>query len=207
MIFAASGAALLTILPFRAIAQSPTAICSRVGQKIIFKGKNFICVKSKGKLIWQALVPAKPTILLHPTPTPSPSISNSLPPTPTPTPTPKPPSSPTPSATPSKVSGFLVAQLSQLTEGQVKIVMAKDLQGNSIGLALFLSGTVVTAHSVICTHMGCQVGEAGKRLACPCHGSVFDGASGAVINGPAAAPLPAYKVAQVSGDIYILSTL
>ena len=73
------------------------------------------------------------------------------------------------------------------------------------GIALFLSGDVVAAHSVICTHQGCTVGEAGKNLACPCHGSLYNGQSGDVINGPAQKALTTYKVAQVSNEIYIVS--
>ena len=83
--------------------------------------------------------------------------------------------------------------------------MAKNLQGATVGVALFLSNGVVTAHSSICTHQGCTVGESGKQLACPCHGSVFDAKSGAVVNGPANAPLQTFKVAEVQGDIYIVS--
>jgi Rieske Fe-S protein len=175
---------LLAQFPFTALAQGPTAVCSRVGQKILFKGKHYDCQKVKGKLAWQALNPLKPKVQIHPA---------SKSPTPVST------------STPSQVSGYLVAKISDLTQGQVKIVVAKDLKGASIGVALFLSGGVVTAHSAICTHQGCTVGEIGKNLACPCHGSVFNGQSGEVIMGPAQRPLDMYKVAEVNGEIYIVS--
>lgn len=177
----------LAQFPFTAFAQGPTAICSRVGQKILFKGKNYVCQKVKGKLTWQALTPLKPPVQVHPSPSHSTSAE------------------PAPSTTSSKVSGFLVANISNLTNGEVKIVVVKNLQGVSEGFALFLSGDVVTAHSVICTHQGCTVGEAGKNLACPCHGSLYNGQSGAVINGPAQKSLTTYKVAQVNNEIYIVS--
>ncbi len=134
-------------------------------------------------MIWQALVPLKPPIQIHPTPVASASAAAS---------------------TPSKVSGYLVAHLSDLHEGESKVVSAKDLTGQTKFIALFLSGGVVSAHSAICTHQGCTVGESGTRLACPCHGSVYNAQTGAVINGPAPLPLPAYKVAQVGNDIYIV---
>jgi len=51
--------------------------------------------------------------------------------------------------------------------------------------------------------MGCTVGAAGKQLDCPCHGSVFDAQTGAVVNGPAQSPLQSYQVAQVGNEIYI----
>jgi Rieske Fe-S protein len=57
----------------------------------------------------------------------------------------------------------------------------------------------VVAHSAICTHAGCKVAPAGAQLACPCHGSVFDAFTGAVVRGPAKAPLGAVAV-KVSGQ-------
>jgi len=68
VLIGAGSTLLVSFLPFKAFAQGPTAVCSKVGQKIIFKGKNYVCSKSNGKLVWSALVPAKPPILIHPTP-------------------------------------------------------------------------------------------------------------------------------------------
>ena len=196
----------VSLLPFKAFAVGPTAVCSRVGQKIIFKGKNYVCTKSSGKLVWSALVPVKPTILIHPTPT----ATAAAPSTPSETPKSTPPapaktsSSPAPAATPSKVSGYLIGQLSELKDGQSKVVSAKDLTGQLKFIALYLTGDVVIAHSAICTHQGCTVGESGKQLECPCHHSVYNAQTGAVVQGPASLPLPAFKVAQVGNDIYIV---
>ena len=201
LLIGTSSSIFLAQFPFTAFAQGPTAVCSRVGQKILFNGKNYICQKVKGKLAWHALTPLKPVVQIHPSPAqPSPAVPSS-------SPSAKPPvaNTPTPSPTQSKVSGFLVTNISNLVNGEVKIFVAKNLQGASVGIALFLSGDVVTAHSVICTHKGCTVGEAGKNLACPCHGSLYNGQSGDVITGPAQKALTAYKVAQVSNEIYIVS--
>ena len=57
----------------------------------------------------------------------------------------------------------------------------------------------VVAFSAICTHQGCMVAAAGNEFHCPCHGSVYDAATGEVITGPAINPLPEIAVA-VSGD-------
>ena len=60
----------------------------------------------------------------------------------------------------------------------------------------------VFAYSAICTHQGCTLGynPTANSLDCPCHGSTFDVANGgAVLGGPAPAPLPTYKVA-ISGN-------
>ncbi|WP_232247928.1 QcrA and Rieske domain-containing protein [Kitasatospora azatica] len=54
--------------------------------------------------------------------------------------------------------------------------------------------------SSICTHAGCTVDPPKNgQLNCPCHGSKFDAATGAVITGPAIKPLPKYTVTK-DGD-------
>ena len=60
------------------------------------------------------------------------------------------------------------------------------------------------AVSAICTHLGCLVKwESAKReFFCPCHAAVFD-QNGAVVSGPAPAPLPSYKVKDVGGKVYV----
>lgn len=51
------------------------------------------------------------------------------------------------------------------------------------------------AFSAICTHQGCQVTEVlDGRINCPCHGSQFAIADGAVVRGPARDPLPSREV-------------
>lgn len=45
----------------------------------------------------------------------------------------------------------------------------------------------------------------GTTIMCQCHGSRFDIASGAVINGPATHPLSVYDVREMDGEIEVLA--
>jgi Rieske Fe-S protein len=57
--------------------------------------------------------------------------------------------------------------------------------------------------SAVCTHAGCTVGSvSGGTINCPCHGSKFNITTGAVVNGPAASPLPAVSI-KVQGTSII----
>ncbi len=65
---------------------------------------------------------------------------------------------------------------------------------------------VFRAFSAVCTHAGCQVGfeQAEEQFVCPCHGAVFDAATGAVIQGPATRPLASIPLALgANGELYV----
>lgn len=56
------------------------------------------------------------------------------------------------------------------------------------------------AFSAICTHVGCICNQVvNGTINCPCHGSEFKITNGAVVTGPAPAPLPARTI-DVSAD-------
>jgi len=61
------------------------------------------------------------------------------------------------------------------------------------------------AFSAVCTHAGCTVGYQGSsdEFVCPCHGSVYNAQTGAVINGPAPLPLPKIAIADSNGELYV----
>ncbi len=62
------------------------------------------------------------------------------------------------------------------------------------------AGTAV-AFSAVCTHQGCLVTPRGADLVCPCHGSVFDAKTGAVLQSPATKPLPSVPVTVEKGEV------
>lgn len=65
------------------------------------------------------------------------------------------------------------------------------------------SSGAVHAFSSICTHQGCAVTSVRDgTIRCPCHGSRFDANTGAVVAGPAPAPLPSVAIDVTGGVVY-----
>jgi Rieske Fe-S protein len=93
------------------------------------------------------------------------------------------------------------------TGGEEGLTAVADLPA---GGGRIVDGLVVTrddagdvrAFSATCTHQGCTVSSVAQgRIVCPCHGSVFDAATGAVVSGPATRPLPAVAVVIRNGQV------
>ena len=87
-----------------------------------------------------------------------------------------------------------------LTDLPVGGTAAAEIDGVPILLSRPTEG-VVKAFSAICTHQQCVVAQ---NFGCPCHGSVFDPATGAPTQGPAIDPLPEYTV-TLDGDTILVS--
>jgi thiosulfate dehydrogenase [quinone] large subunit len=79
------------------------------------------------------------------------------------------------------------------------VLMTDPSSGDPIYVAQPAPGQVV-AFRAICTHAGCQVTftPQAKCFTCPCHGATFDMSTGAVLGGPAPAPLPRASVPKTS---------
>jgi Rieske Fe-S protein len=63
---------------------------------------------------------------------------------------------------------------------------------------------VFKAFSAVCTHVGCICNKvANGTIDCPCHGSEFKITDGAVVTGPAPAPLPSRTITVTDGKIML----
>ncbi len=74
------------------------------------------------------------------------------------------------------------------------------------GVLVRLEDGEFAAYSAVCTHQACRVGyqPGTQKLACPCHGSVFDPARGAAVeNGPAISPLPEVEIEVREGEVFL----
>ncbi|WEO98297.1 Rieske (2Fe-2S) protein [Streptomyces sp. FXJ1.172] len=95
-----------------------------------------------------------------------------------------------------KSGGQALGDTSEIPEGggkvfkEQKVVVTQPSKGD------------FKAFSAICTHEGCTVSRvADGTIDCPCHGSKFHIADGAVAHGPAARPLPAKSITVKGNSI------
>jgi cytochrome b6-f complex iron-sulfur subunit len=101
---------------------------------------------------------------------------------------------------PAAASGPVLTKAADVPVGGAVIVEAPDGEKYVVVQA---SADQFTGLSAICTHQRCTVAVAGEQLNCPCHGSQYS-LTGAVLRGPATAPLPTANVA-VSGEDVVLT--
>ena len=96
--------------------------------------------------------------------------------------------------------GQVIAKKSEVGAGKA-FPFADDETGQQSVLVHLESGEFA-AYSAVCTHQACTVAyrPQTRKLACPCHGSVFDPAKGAAVEtGPAQRPLSAVPI-RVEGE-------
>ena len=100
-------------------------------------------------------------------------------------------------ATPSSTGPDVLATVASIPVGNA---VSATLNGKPILISQPTAGTIV-AFTAICTHQGCTVAPAGKEFQCPCHGSVYNAATGAVIQGPAPSPLASIAIKVEGGNV------
>lgn len=93
-------------------------------------------------------------------------------------------------------------ELAKLADVAVGGTLGVTVQGMDFLLAQPSEGEVV-AFSAICTHQGCIVSAAKTEFDCPCHGSRYEAATGAVLKGPATRPLKPIEVTISGGAIVV----
>ena len=102
------------------------------------------------------------------------------------------------SKTSTGAGGGKPVEVARLADIPVGGSVSAVLDGKPILVSQPTAGKVV-AFSAVCTHMGCTVAPGKGEFDCPCHGSRYNQATGAVLAGPA--PLPLAKVqVTLAGD-------
>jgi Rieske Fe-S protein len=136
--------------------------------------------------------PGKPSATAAPSATGAPSAADA------PSVADAPSATDTPSATdaPSAAGGAVLARSTEIPVGGGKVFADRQ-----VVVTQPVAGTF-KAFTAICTHQGCTVAEVrGGTINCPCHGSRFRVADGAVAGGPASRPLAAVNLTVDGGAI------
>jgi Rieske Fe-S protein len=98
----------------------------------------------------------------------------------------------------SVTGGQRIATLDDIAVGEA---VKGTLSDGSHVLVARPSASTAACFSAICTHMGCTVAPAGTELKCPCHGSIYNATTGAVIRGPAPRALNKLTVHVAGGEV------
>lgn len=96
---------------------------------------------------------------------------------------------------------FQVGTEADFPDGQGKVVAV----GDKPVIVVNAGRGELKAYSAICTHLGCITEwDASRRfILCPCHDGRFNPVNGAVISGPAPAPLPQLDLTVEEGLVYV----
>jgi Rieske Fe-S protein len=96
------------------------------------------------------------------------------------------------------MQGTLLGLVNDIPVGGGKVFMSQKVVVTQPAKGVF------KAFSAVCTHVGCVCNVVSNgTINCPCHGSEFKISDGAVVTGPAPAPLPGRTIAVSDGKILL----
>lgn len=99
-------------------------------------------------------------------------------------------------------AGEAIAKESEVTPNSA--VPFTESETGQPGVLVRLEDGELVAYSAVCTHQGCTVAYQPntQRLACPCHGGVFNPAKGAAVEAsPPPRPLPEIEIEARDGEV------
>jgi Rieske Fe-S protein len=98
-----------------------------------------------------------------------------------------------------QVTGTVLATAAEIPVGGGKIFPAERVVVTQPARGTY------RGFSAVCTHVGCILSTVSNgTINCPCHGSEFKITNGAVVTGPAPAPLPKKPIKIVNGKVVLL---
>jgi cytochrome b6-f complex iron-sulfur subunit len=105
---------------------------------------------------------------------------------------------PVPNVLPEAASRFRIGHPDEFPAGSAKIIPGRNVRVVSTAGGF-------AAISLVCTHLGCIVGETADGFSCPCHGSRFT-TTGDVVKGPAPRPLRWLQVSQAADGALLVDS-
>lgn len=163
-----------------------------------------------GRLINGAPAPKNTTKQLSPVSSATTLPTTTTPPTTTPTTTKSsvttssPPTTTSPTTTAPANQGTLLGAASQVPVNQAASFTIPS--NGDPGIVIHTATGQFVGYDAVCPHAGCPVGYAStaKVIVCPCHGSEFQVANGAVIVGPAPHGLTKLNIVEgANGNLYL----
>ena len=103
---------------------------------------------------------------------------------------------PKPRVLPEAGNRFRIGRPEEFAPGTIRTIPGRQVR-------VVATGSGVAAMSLICTHLGCVVGESTEGYLCPCHGSRF-GPEGEVLAGPAPRALRWFEVSSAADGALIV---